>query len=74
VIEGDKEVCFNSDGDEEDRRSLPFWINEWLEEVNEKVEDEKGKSTEEQKKIINGFKGLRLGFPRLKALRSVTRM
>lgn len=71
-IEVDKEVYFNSDDEEEDKRPLPSWINEWLEEVNERVEDGKTKPTGDKKKRVSGFKGLGLGFPRLKGLRSVT--
>lgn len=71
-IEVDKEVYFNSDDEEEDKRPLPFWINEWLEEANEKVEDGEGKPTGDKKERVNAFKGLGLGFPRSRDPRSVT--
>ena len=71
-IEVDKEVYFNSDDEEEDKRPLPSWINEWSEEANEMVEDREGKSTGDKKERVNGFKELGLGLPRLRDLRNVT--
>jgi hypothetical protein len=71
-IEVDKEVYFNSDDEEEDKRPLPSWINEWSEEANERVEDGEGKPKEDKKERVNRLKGLGLGFPGLRGLRSVT--